>query len=393
VNVRTYDFTSGTWNTTVNQLPYYSSTGYGEPIAPSIGAHTTSATCGGGTLARGLRVAFHRNWGGGIRVGKFDCSYSATDQLTDGESFPSVVPFTANGLLREAYSAPFQVGPFLHVLRTTNTALTKTCVPDMRLVRDLRLSIGSDVAMTGVTDLGVLHGTSVRDEISWYPLHDTLVIGHDAPAHGILRTEPFTVNAGDRFEYTTMLFCSDPTAMPAGVSIAVQLRRASDDAVLQQFALPLRNFPADTAVWHDWSRNLSALANETVYISLGIDGTLPGNATASTAKVWLEGQYIPKASAGMDRGYPQSATIQLGQNHPNPFPDETSIPFFLPERASVTLVVHDVMGREVMRLVDGDLPAGFHERQFDGNALPPGIYIVNLTDGTISLSRVMILTK
>lgn len=393
VNVRTYDYSTSTWNTTVYQLPYYQWTQYNEPLAPSIGAHQTSTVCGNGDIARGLRIAFHQDWGGGIRVGKFDCGYTATDQLMNGESFPSVVPFAPNGLLREAYSFPFQTGPFMHAVRTTNTALTKACVPDMRLVRDLRIGVGNDIAILGVTSLSVLHGNDVRDEIEWHELSDTLVIGDDASAQELLRSETFTINNGDRFEYKTMLYCSDPTSMPTGISIAVQLHRASDDAVLQQFALPLRNFPTDTAIWNDWSRNLSALANQAVYISLGIDGTLPGYATASTAKVWLEGQYIPKATAGVDRGFPNPTSIELGQNHPNPFTGQTLIPFSLPTLTSIKLAVYDVMGREVASVAEGEFAAGEHELAFNANDLPAGTYILKLTAGAETVTRTMILTK
>jgi hypothetical protein len=393
VNVRTYDYSSGSWNTTVYQLPFYSFTNYGDPIAPSIGAHTTTSTCGGGDLARGLRVAYHQDWGGGIRVGKFDCSYSATDQLTGGESFPSVVPFAPNGKLREAYSAPFQTGPFMHALRTTNAALTKTTVPDMRLLRDLRVGVGNAVAMLGITDLSVLHGNSVRDEIAWQALPDTLVIGDDGTAREILRTETFTISSGDRFEYKTMLYCTDPGAMPTGASISVQLRRAADDAVLREFGLALGSFPADTASWNDWSRNLSMLANETVYISLGIAGTLPANAEVNTAKVWIEEQFIPKASAGMDREFTHPTTMRIGQNHPNPFTGQTRIPFYLPSSASITLSVHDITGREVATITQGAYASGHHESTFDANDLPAGTYILKLTAGSETVTRNMVHTK
>jgi hypothetical protein len=393
VNVRTYDYSSGSWNTTLYQLPFYQWTQYGDPIAPSIGAHTTSSYCGGGDLQRGLRVAFHQNWGGGIRVGKFDCSYSTTDQLTNGESFPSVVPFAPNGLLREAFSAPYQTGPFEYALRTTNTALTKSCVPDMRLVRDLRIGVGSDVAILGITNLSVLHGNTVRDEITWFEVSDTLVAGVDGDVHELLRTTPFTIDAGDRFEYQNMLFCSDANEMPSGVSAAVQLRRASDDAILQQFALPLRSFPADTAIWYEWSRNLSAFKDEHCYISLGVQGTLPGGASISTAKVWMEGQYIPKPGREMNSSQVQPETIWLGQNHPNPFKGTTSIPFTLPSLMHITLSVYDVMGREVARIADEELPAGEHVRSFEADGLPPGSYILKLATERNTISKTMMLIK
>jgi hypothetical protein len=393
VNIRTYDYTSSSWNTTIYQLPYYQWTQYGDAISPSIGAHNTNTICGNGDIGRGLRVAYHRNWGGGIRVGAFDCNYAEYDQLMNGESFPSVVPYAPNGLLREAYSATVETGPFLHAVRTTNIALAKICVPDMLMVRDLRIGIGDDIAILGISSLSVRHGNNVCDEVGWYEMPDTLVIGVDASAQELIRSEAFTINHGDKFEYETMIYCSDPTVMPSGVSISVQLRRALNDAVLQQFALPIRNFPADTAIWHEWSRDLSALSNETVYISLGIDGTLPGGAIASTAKVWLEGQYMPKSSVGMDRMYPQPANIMLGHNHPNPFSAQTLVPFTLPTSTRIKLAVYDVMGREVASVAEGEFAAGYHELSFMADDLPAGTYVIKLTVGTRAETRTMILTK
>jgi hypothetical protein len=392
VNVRTWDETSSSWNTTLYQIPYYQFTRYTEPIAPSIGAHPTTDTCGQ-NLSPGLRLAFHRNWGGGIRVCTIDCQYTEYDQLLDGESFPSVVPFAPTGLLREVFSAPFTVGPFMHAIRTTNLHLTKSCVPDMQLVRDLRLGIGNDVAILGITNLSVLHGNTVRDEITWFELPDTLVAGDDGDVHELLRTTPFTIDVGDRFEYQDMLYCSNVNVMPSGVFAAVQLRRASDDAILQQFALPLSSFPADTAIWYEWSRNLSALKGECCYVSLGVQGTLPGNASVSTAKVWMEGQYIPKPGRETNSSQVQPETIWLGQNHPNPFKGTTSIPFTLPSRMHVTLSVYDVMGREVGRIADEELPAGEHVRSFEADGLPPGSYILKLATERNTISKTMMLIK
>ena len=281
----------------------------------------------------------------------------------------------------------------MHAVRTTNTALTKACVPDMKLVRDLRIGVGSDIAILGVTSLSVLHGNNVRDEIEWHELSDTLVIGVDASAQEILRTETFTINNGDRFEYTSMLYCSDPAAMPTGISIAVQLRRASDDAVLQQFALPLRNFPADTAIWNDWSRNLSAIANQTVYVSLGIDGTVPPQANVSTAKVWLEGQYIPKRGARTETGAPHPGSIALEQNHPNPFTDHTVISFFLPESQHVRLTLHDLLGHTVAVIADERGTAGWNQRTFDSGNLAAGTYMLRLSTATENVTRTIVLSR
>jgi hypothetical protein len=44
----------------------------------------------------------------------------------------------------------------------------------------------------------------------------------------------------------------------------------------------------------------------------------------------------------------------------------------------VSLVVHDVAGRTVRRLIDGVQPAGDHEVRLDAQGLPSGVYFYRL---------------
>ena len=62
----------------------------------------------------------------------------------------------------------------------------------------------------------------------------------------------------------------------------------------------------------------------------------------------------------------------LYQNYPNPFNPRTEIRFALPEAGHVQLVVYDVMGREVARLIDQPLGAGTHAVTWDASRLPSG---------------------
>ena len=92
----------------------------------------------------------------------------------------------------------------------------------------------------------------------------------------------------------------------------------------------------------------------------------------------------------------QSARVQdfdLGQNHPNPFNPTTTIPFTLYRDIHVRLAVHDQLGREIAVLVDGQLPAGRHERAFDATDLPGGVYHYRLTSAATSLTRTLTLVK
>jgi hypothetical protein len=95
------------------------------------------------------------------------------------------------------------------------------------------------------------------------------------------------------------------------------------------------------------------------------------------------------ASGG--EGAPPEA-FRLEATYPNPFSRETTIRFTLPEAGAATLRVFDVLGREVARLVDGELEAGRHQVAFDGSALPSGVYVVQLAaGGEVAAERVTLL--
>lgn len=65
----------------------------------------------------------------------------------------------------------------------------------------------------------------------------------------------------------------------------------------------------------------------------------------------------------------------LHQNYPNPFNPETHFDFSLPEGGDVSLVIYDVLGREVARLISGILGAGNHSVTWNGESSSSGVYI------------------
>ena len=78
------------------------------------------------------------------------------------------------------------------------------------------------------------------------------------------------------------------------------------------------------------------------------------------------------------------------QNYPNPFNPTTQIRFTLPEQSQVSLVVYDMLGREVVRLVDEVLPAGEQTVRFDASNLANGVYIYRIQ--AIQQERVRMMT-
>lgn len=85
----------------------------------------------------------------------------------------------------------------------------------------------------------------------------------------------------------------------------------------------------------------------------------------------------------------------LNQNYPNPFNPETTIKFGIPKAGNVSLIIYDVTGREVTRLVNNKpLNAGTFNVKFEGSNLSSGIYFYKLlVDGNSVSTKKMTLIK
>ena len=85
--------------------------------------------------------------------------------------------------------------------------------------------------------------------------------------------------------------------------------------------------------------------------------------------------------------------VSLSQNYPNPFNPQTTIDYALPKAGDVSLVVYDMLGREVDVLLDGPQAAGRHTVRFGANHLPNGTYVYRLVAADKTITRTMVLVK
>ncbi len=84
--------------------------------------------------------------------------------------------------------------------------------------------------------------------------------------------------------------------------------------------------------------------------------------------------------------------------YPNPFNPSTTLRFDMPVAADVTIIVYDLLGREVVRLMEGHLEPGYHQvlwggRTANGRGVPTGIYIASLVTPEYANSIKMVLLK
>ena len=83
----------------------------------------------------------------------------------------------------------------------------------------------------------------------------------------------------------------------------------------------------------------------------------------------------------------------LMQNYPNPFNPSTTIEYSLPERASVEIKVLDVLGREVMTLLNEENPAGAYTVRWNADGVASGVYFYRLQAGGFLQTRKLLLLR
>ncbi len=109
-----------------------------------------------------------------------------------------------------------------------------------------------------------------------------------------------------------------------------------------------------------------------------------------TQSIWSRFMQDPVVQTGLQRaGFgpatgvesipgSSSSELALEQNTPNPFRGRTVIRYRIPKTGPVSLVLHDVRGRVVRTIVEGDRNAGEHRVEVDAGELPAGVYFYRL---------------
>lgn len=94
----------------------------------------------------------------------------------------------------------------------------------------------------------------------------------------------------------------------------------------------------------------------------------------------------------------QLLKFSLSQNYPNPFNQETTIRFNIPRKSMISLKIFNMMGQEIVTLVNTEYQQGNYDIRWDGNdnsgnMVPGGFYIYRLEAEGIVKSNKMLLIK
>ncbi len=112
-----------------------------------------------------------------------------------------------------------------------------------------------------------------------------------------------------------------------------------------------------------------------------------------TVDKWRYNGTLPTITGVEEVGGTIPELYNLKQNYPNPFNPTTNIEFSLSKSGHVSLKVYDLLGKEIVTLVDENKAVGNFKVTFDARNVPSGTYFYTLKSREFSQTKKMILVK
>ena len=160
----------------------------------------------------------------------------------------------------------------------------------------------------------------------------------------------------------------------------------------------------DRATWTDMGPNINIDTTDltTVPQSIGSDTLNSDNTVAPGEAIYYALARVTGTTENSLESGPSSVekiegTVPAGYgleaNYPNPFNPTTSITFHVPSQSFVSLMVYDIMGREVATLVSQDMEPGTYLTGWNAQTATSGVYFYTLEAGSFAQTRKMLLVK
>lgn len=138
--------------------------------------------------------------------------------------------------------------------------------------------------------------------------------------------------------------------------------------------------PPDTLASDSLTTDISLTSGTSMFVALArLTGTTTNSLGGTTG--------VEESNDGKPISY------SLSQNYPNPFNPTTKINFSVAHAGNVKLIVYNVLGEKVGELVNGYLPAGEYNLNFDASRLSSGIYFYTISSDNFMQTKKMVLIK
>lgn len=148
----------------------------------------------------------------------------------------------------------------------------------------------------------------------------------------------------------------------------------------------------DTTGSHLWSLTLG---ERTTYEKIYALAPL-SNGDIIAAGVQTGGMYVAKLTHDAAASRPPVSVphaLHLSTPHPHPVRTTAMVSFHVPTAGVVSLVLFDVLGRQIQTVFHEVQGAGTHQVSFQASALPSGIYLLRLTTADASIQRPVVIMR
>ena len=205
---------------------------------------------------------------------------------------------------------------------------------------------------------------------------------------------PIALNPADKIvaltaeiEYQPSVFSFDSLDFVSKLPTGTEFTLIHNDTVKGLISIDFTDFSSKLRGEYNINSNLAAMFDK--------------NSPVDSINVNLIGY-----NSGLERAYEHSiryvieqipVSYTLYQNYPNPFNPVTLIEYDVPENAHVELVIYDILGQQVSKLVDTQQKGGhyqvrFNSREINGG-LASGVYLYRLHTKNYTVTKKMILLK
>jgi len=103
--------------------------------------------------------------------------------------------------------------------------------------------------------------------------------------------------------------------------------------------------------------------DNTTYIQLDSIKVMNQTQGGETTLVWPDTVLILDVQVGITENNNRKEDLEVFQNYPNPVKDHTSLTLFISEKGDVSLLISDIMGRQITKL-EKELSSGYHTFEF-----------------------------
>jgi len=237
------------------------------------------------------------------------------------------------------------------------------------------------------------------EPVEFVELPDTLNVNNQIVINQSVVSKPFDLTNNSDFLYGVQYGIANPSTVTGilnngkSVGFKVELIDAESNAVIGVFDEVTYN--ENSLNNYDnlfYQVNTSGIGSRTVKLRLQINENL--NADYSISDKYSKTTMFNKQSL-KEVSYQGSLAVNdyaLNQNYPNPFNPETIISYQLVTGGQVSLKVYDILGKEIVTLVDKEQESGRYQVTFDASKLASGVYICRIIAGdfakTIKMSMV-----